>query len=365
MFDENRGWASDTSGHVYKTTSGVQGWQDVTPTGAYAGLRSSLFFLDENIAFITVASGTPGRAQFFTLSSMDGGQSWQSGSPLTFASPPGDFWPIRMFFLNAEIGWLLGYVPAGMSHIDTLLYKTSNSGMTWEKVEDSYQALHEHQPQQLLGSSIAPFGKDNSMSFANPGRGYIGDYESLDGGQTWQKPALDSIPAGLIDLRSTPWFSSARDGVYLLRSYRKDQVVMPPGDIYQGLPQAQKLYRTQDGGLTWQPNLLPEKLGTVFFLDGRTGWFLGQSADSVNAAAKIYFSSDGGDLWELVCDHCPVPLGSKLQFVSARIGFATNSFTDSQNPYHSFDQKADSRPYLWVTMDGGANWRELVPMIMP
>jgi len=365
MFDKNRGWARDMSGYVYKTSSGVRAWQDVSPVGDYLGLKSSVFFLDENTAFITYASGTPERAQFFTVSSMDGGQSWQSGRPLTFASPPGDFWPIQMFFLNAETGWLLGYVPAGMSHIDTLLYKTSNSGMTWEKLEDSYQALHEYQPQQLLGSSTASFGKDNSMIFVNARHGYIEADETLDGGQTWQKPEVGSPSNALIDQLSQPWFSSPLDGVFILRSYRKDQVVVPPGDIYQGLPQTQKLYRTQDGGSSWRSTLLPERLGTVFFLDARTGWFLGLSSDSVNADAKFYFSSDGGIVWKSVSDHCPLPLGSKLQFVSARIGFATNPFTDSQNPYYPFDQKADSRPYLWMTGDGGLNWQELVPVIRP
>lgn len=118
------------------------------------------------------------------------------------------------------------------------------------------------------------------------------------------------------------------------------------------------LFRTQDGGQTWQQSALPFYLGQMTFVDAQHGWILvGRGVAAGSEAVDIYRTTDGGATWKLVSsanasnnpdDPNVLPFsGSKsgMSFASATTGWVTGS------------EPAPDFIYLYQTTDGGQTWQ--------
>ena len=159
--------------------------------------------------------------------------------------------------------------------------------------------------------------------------------------------------------------------------------------------QSAQLYRTADGGATWQPvgGLLPD-IGPVRFTSLTTGWLAGRN---------LYLTTDGGRNWEP--ERLPAPPGfvGKLQQVApptlagasgltvaafgpglyrrGRIVVASYRTTDlgrhwrptvswravvgaswirmsAPTPEIAWLTVSGARPHFYVTIDGGRRWRD-------
>jgi photosystem II stability/assembly factor-like uncharacterized protein len=133
------------------------------------------------------------------------------------------------------------------------------------------------------------------------------------------------------------------------------------------LPEAQYLYFTHDGGLTWTPRLSPARVGTVYFLDMNTGWFLGKSDMDPSTPTQLYQTNDGGETWSLISADCPVPLGSEFQYADEQAGFAFDTYQTLQY-YYNMDFRiweTLTHAYLFYTQDGGRTWDKIVPQLTP
>lgn len=92
-------------------------------------LSVSIYGLDKDIAFLLGSLQTPAVSiRSLLLRSEDGGRSWgEVMTPVTGSDV------IRLFFLNKQTGWtLLGQTSEGPGPL--YLYKTRDSGKSWEKV---------------------------------------------------------------------------------------------------------------------------------------------------------------------------------------------------------------------------------------
>ncbi len=223
------------------------------------------------------------------------------------------------------------------------IWKSTDAGANWQPIFDKQNIAS-------IGSiAVAP--SDHNVIYAGSGeaciRGNIsygnGVYKSVDGGKTWKNLGLKDtqhIGAVIVDPRnSNVVFVAALGHAY-------------------GPNEERGLYRSTDGGSTWQkvlykdnktgaidvvfdpnnPNTLFASLWEVY----RTPWGL----NSGGPGSGLYKSSDGGSTWTRVEGH-GLPTG-----IMGRIGISVSG-GDSNRVYALIESKEGG---LYRSDDGGDNW---------
>lgn len=152
-----------------------------------------------------------------------------------------------------------------------------------------------------------------------------------DGGQSWSKQGLE----GFFNFPVAVYLVNGRVG-YLASMGLKG-----------------KLYRTDNGGQSWQELTLPSGVQTsffdVFFLDEQKGWAVG--------GQTLIFTTDGGAHWNAAT--LPT-LGERringIYFTSATVGFAVGGVPgddEAEPPVAAHDG------FIMKSTDGGATWQML------
>jgi hypothetical protein len=125
-------------------------------------------------------------------------------------------------------------------------------------------------------------------------------------------------------------------------------------------PTTPQLFRTTDGGQSWQ------RMGTIptgcslQFVDALHGWCWTGGAAAGSEAVSLYRTQDGGVTWHLVSrttgdgteetvDHLPFGCDKTLTFTSQNVGWAS-SFC------------AGGQPYFGTSTDSGARWQAVAPV---
>ncbi len=178
------------------------------------------------------------------------------------------------------------------------LWVTHNFGSTFEPLFD-YEAV------MTIGDIAVDWqnntiwlgsGENNSSRSSYAGNGM---YKSTDGGKTWQHLGLDE---------------THHIGRVVLHPTNPDIVwVAALGHLYSANPE-RGVYKTTDGGKTWQQTLFvnadagavdlvidpqnPDILYTAIWERERQAWNFKGSGP----ASGIYKSTDGGDTWQLITD---------------------------------------------------------------
>ena len=232
------------------------------------------------------------------------GTPWQR-VPLT--GVPGIYWPLAgvrsLAFPDRDTGYV--YVPSQNPSTGNILYnhvlKTTDGGSTW-----AVQTL------PLTGRYLPTA----SLRFANPRRGALVGNGGLvcrtaDGGQSWQ-----AVPSGTRRTLAHLAWADARtayavgDTLTVVRTtdggqswqLRPAPPSFMPGAALQALsfPTAQvgyvasllELFRTANGGTTWQPLTLPADVNSVTslsFLSPQQGW--------ISNGQVVYATTNGGQTW--------------------------------------------------------------------
>ena len=225
------------------------------------------------------------------------------------------------------------------------LWKTTDSGTTWKPVTDG----------QLRSSSVGAV----AVAPSNPDVVYIGMgetqlrgnimqgdgvYRSTDAGKTWKH-------AGLVDSQAI-----ARLRVHPTNPDIVYAAVL--GHPY-GPHETRGVYRTRNGGQTWQRVLFKtDRAGAVdLILDPkdpailfaaiwdsyRTPW----SMSSGGPASGFYKSTDGGDTWQEITRNPGLPTG-----VVGKIGVSISG-ADSRRVYAIVENESGG---VFRSDDGGATW---------
>lgn len=181
--------------------------------------------------------------------------------------------------------------------------------------------------------------ENNGWAMAANDKGLI--LRTVDGGLTW----LNATPPGM----DTIGYSA----ILTVLNTSSVWVLVPGVDYFSGT-----LYRTNDGGVTWDSNPVPFGGGFLQFLDANTGRALAaREARAGSEAVELFQSSDGGATWVSIFHNDSSQPGSSgslplagikngMTFLDAKTGWVTGSIPE------------DGEVYLYVTRDGGASWAQ-------
>lgn len=224
------------------------------------------------------------------------------------------------------------------------LWKTANAGISWENISDEYFNVG------TIGA-IGVADSDPNVIYVGTGEAPIrgvttsrgdGVYKSTDAGATWTHIGLPE--AGQI--ASVIVHPTNPDLVY----------VAVQGQIY-GSSKERGVYRSRDGGKTWQVVLQvdnetgttdlamdpsnPRILYAAMWEHGRKPWFI----KSGGTAGGIFKTTDGGDTWK--------KLGGGLPELIGKIGVDVSS---SPNRIYAIVEAEPGKGGLYRSDDYGKTW---------
>lgn len=268
------GWVLGYDGTILKTTNGGEDWvsQEIDLNWNSMPRFSSVYFKNSDTGWIC---GGP------TFKTTDGGEHWIHNINFTVSN---------IYFVNASLGWAVGYGQ---------IYKTIDGGETWLTQNSGIQKTLK------------------LISFISETTGWVaGDNRTLlkttDGGETWT-----SLMTPLPDwtFRSMKFFNDStgwifysyagNDIVSKTTNSGKSWVVVRPAVNRQWTTSAfflsdnsclvldsrRSILKTNNSGATWMVQKIPDNvipvLMDIFFITPETGWIVGDGG-------FIIKTTDGG-----------------------------------------------------------------------
>jgi photosystem II stability/assembly factor-like uncharacterized protein len=228
------------------------------------------------------------------------------------------------------------------------LWKTSDGGIRWAPITDSLSVS------SVGAIALAP--SDPSQVWMGTGETFVirpahamgdGIYKSEDAGKTWQHKGLDK---------------TGRIGRVIVHPTNPDIIYAAALGHTYGPQQERGIYRTKDGGMTWEQ---------VLFVDEGTGasdlaidptnpdilyaamWSININSWGLRSGGPgggIYKSTDGGDSWAPMKE-IGLPGGQKRPVGKTAIALSHGS---PNVVYALFEINS---PELWKSEDSGASWK--------
>ncbi len=261
---------------------------------------------------------------------------------------------LRFRFMGPAVGNRISAVAGVPGDLNTY-YAGAASGGIWKSSDGGFRfmPIFDDQPVAAIGA-LAVSSSNPSIVWAGTGEAWAirdvdmmgnGIYKSTDSGQTWTPMGLDE---------------TGRIGRIVVHPTNPDIVFAAALGRLTGPQQERGVYRSTDGGKTWQ---------RVLFVDPNTGCS-GLAMDPNNPqvlfagmwqvemhtygmfsggpGSGIYVSRDGGSTWKRLLGHgLPKPPLGKIDVAVAA--------KDSKRVY-ALIQTADQGS-VWRSDDGGENWQ--------
>ena len=178
MDNTTQGWGISNKS-VMRTENGGKTWSNVTPTEIETiistipaqGLSSfKLQGVFLNAQTAWIAS--PGLDKITIFQTTNGGQIWQATDPIVLTTPQ-EVYPIQLtslIFLDTQTGWLLRSVGSAVAHEFVELYQTQNSGSSWRLIAEANQNASGDT------GSITTSGQKTGVSFRDISNGWLTGY---------------------------------------------------------------------------------------------------------------------------------------------------------------------------------------------
>lgn len=274
---------------------------------------SDIDFLDSLVGFAVTGDGTVGDTNFI-LKTTNGGDNWFI-SFLNYRNFE------RVIFINDSIGYVCG----GLNDVMGALYKTTNAGENWTRLNTPFGINYEDM--SVLNDDTIWVVDDSGFNG--------GVFRTTNDGQNW-----------------TQQFSGG--------SQNPDKIYMYNGKMgffSDGLTH-QVLYKTTNSGSNW--NTVPRENGflDMHFIDSLTGWKLKGEVKKLKGEVKK--STDGGSTW--VKQQMPI----NTNFYSGGEGLMTKfKFVNKDTIWGVYESywygPGNSRGIIWKTTNGGLNWGYQIP----
>lgn len=356
MIDAQNGWGFDANGHILRTLEGGTAWRDATPpTGNY--MPSGFFALNDETAWATPLVYGPGSmaTTAYVWRTMDGGRLWTPSQIFrlnldSFGNPyPYEFFvPIALQFMDAQTGWLLADVASGMNSARPLFFQTTDSGETWTTINDRFGfpgpcvevgfAFVNAQTGWAGGNCFSQGVVSNKIKFFLSPDGWIVS-KTIDGGHAYDQQTVMPLPDEFQgpDLLE----KEGNCGEVRILSIAADVIGIEWGcSIFTHLrPDYTYFALSADGGQTWKSW---KSSGNESFLDAIHGWRL-------LSPSQLQQTTDGGLNWTTI--KTVAWENAQFDFVTDKIGWAIVTHKNQT----AFVQ----------TMDGGATWIEIKPLVAP
>jgi hypothetical protein len=336
MFSATTGWGSVQAGsnpivvgRIAYTVNGGHTWYDVTPSGLTGGVPSGGTIAvyprsaTEAWTWISVYAGGSSTTLWHTT---DAGAHWSTSTAATGAVR-------QLDFIDSLHGWLTA-IPGGgaAGQYPINVWRTTDGGATWTKVGF-----------YLIVGSDATAG----ISFVTATTGFATSAAGLlvvthDGGVTWTPVSLPVPSTGVNLTISTPVFTSATAGVVAVTSSSYSSVPSSPSTL--------KVYRTTDGGTSWQLGPVLSGTGGTSVPTTRVPSSVLSTGDvfaavTLNGRVTLYQLPAGAASWTKIntggSSTALLSGMTQLDFVSPTIGWAV------------------TQAGLIGTTDGGVTWTVL------
>jgi photosystem II stability/assembly factor-like uncharacterized protein len=352
MINASSGWAvgqyiSNTTDDILKTADGGLTWKPVTPPEPdRTGKQAVAFFQDANHAWVNYSSlpGATTPTQFTVWRTVDGGASWNSTSTSLSGVTLEGFTTSQIGFSDANHGWLLSVLGAGMSHTYFAIYTSNNGGATWNlKVSPD-----KNNANMACGKSGVWFRDANHGLLAGNCYGVIKGlylYATGDGGENWSLVSLPA-PVAMTDAFTNESVACGADAPYFFDNSNGMVVVTCQNMNDNHI--ARWIYRTSDGGASWKSSPMPRSYGGYFFLTPKKGWYLGQTASDVYSGVNVYRTTDGGITWNQVSG---TQWGGEMDYIDDNNGWVI--------------AKSGSGQAFVRTANGGLSYALLTPHLAP
>jgi photosystem II stability/assembly factor-like uncharacterized protein len=161
---------------------------------------------------------------------------------------------------------------------------------------------------------------------------------TLDGGATWYDVSIPEV-------------SEVANAAHFFMDAKTAWISLPKADYSSGI-----VYRTSDGGLTWQQSEVAFPQIRQQFLDAQHGVALADlGAGAGSQAVAVLQTNDGGQTWTEVFNNDPTRSGSSdsLPLSGIKTGM---TFLDMQHGWVGGEQPQDGYVWLFATSDGGRSW---------
>lgn len=220
-------------------------------------------------------------------------------------------------------------------------------------IEATAEATAEPSPQTIL-----PVDEIDAPIVESPNIAYIDMLNQKDGWGANGAKIFRTNDGGVTWYDTTP-LKGETQNVYNVHPDFLDEknawALYADADVY---PNGGTLYRTTDGGETWDSFSVPFSEGDLEFIDAKNGWMmasLGVGAGSMGVS--IFQTQDGGETWTRAYtnDHTfddagdSLPLGGLKNFIYP---------LDMETAWVGGVIYMAGRVYLYRTDDGGATWAE-------
>lgn len=137
------------------------------------------------------------------------------------------------------------------------------------------------------------------------------------------------------------------------------QLSVPSGSVVWALVAGTRLFRSLDGGDTWQERLVPVSATNIrmSFISDREGWLLTNMTLGTPCpvqSIRIWHTADGAATWSEMAPTGIADAGCKdgIDFVTPTVGFVRLA-------------GQDQAPILYRTTDGGRSWNPTPPLAEP
>jgi photosystem II stability/assembly factor-like uncharacterized protein len=263
----------------------------------------------------------------------------------------------EIHMIDATVGWASSWYDSGNAKRYTIL-RTTDAGGHWKVMLTCTPFLDRSQGKGAgFESCLSDFHSALVASVLEPEQNHQSRiFHTSDGGLTWQSTLINGQ-----HMIANPVFVDAQHGWVLVTDN------FPGFDLSSlFIGQQIALYRTTDGGQTWQRILSGNAHGSgdafgtaplihdahITFSDASTGWLTGTSYNNDNTSTSwLYVTHDGGAIWHRVAVSFPA---QSLIMWSPRFFTPQNGLlpvlTSGPAPQYAHGT------LFYVTHDGGRTW---------